>query len=369
MGSFFRTASAVALSLFLAGGAYADPFAGVTFRVTQSTLIHPSEVLSVDADGNYTLTQDGGMAHFVRVLSQGKLSKSQLSSLQKALDKMSAKSPPSQLPGMVPGSPGFEITYDGKTISGAVNFKGAIEEAMQNGNEEAGIIWKPVEPVLQKLQSLESSLANSGSVTPPKAPDKSDAPFDQLKIEMTNPWSGMDETLTVNKDGSYSLTRAGRQPGTTLTGTLSPEQMKELVKAYNAKAVQADNGRLVGAPIPDASIFTITATEDGKTYSFNGSVESQNLGPVAALEKALVGDATKIVTPAAATADPNKIDTTTVPRDTGGVDGSTAGNGPKFPIDTVTTPRARTAGLSGTLTTRIDAATGEADGKDAATDR
>jgi hypothetical protein len=365
MGSFFRTASAVALSLFLAtGAAHADPFAGVTFRVSQMTLIHPSEVFSVDADGNFTITEDGGMAHFVRVINQGKLSKSQLSSLQRALDKMAAKSPPAQLPGMVPGSPGFEITYDGKTISGVTNVKAAIDEAEQNGNEEAAIIWKPVQPVLSKLQALETSL--STPVTPPTAPDKSDAPFDDLKMEITNPWSGMDETLTVNKDGSYSLARAGRQPGTTLTGTLSPEQMKELVKAYNLKAIKADDGHLVGAPIPDASLFTITATEGGKTYSFNGSVESNGLGAVAALEKALVGDASKIVNPAPA-ADPNKIDTTTVPRDTGGVDGSTGGNGPKFPIDTVTTPR--TTGLSGTLSTRIDAATGEADGRDAATDR
>jgi hypothetical protein len=371
MSSFFKIASAAALSLFVAGGAYADGFDGVVFRTTEATLIHPSTVFSVDKDGNYTITTDGGMAHFVKIDAQGKLSASQLQSLENALDRMAKASPAASLPGMVPGSPEFSITYQGKTINGAVNFKAAIEDATQNGNKDAASIWKPVEPVLKKMTSLETSLQKDYNPVAPDPTKKDKAPFDELKIETHSSWTNTSQTLTVKSDGSYTLERGLGQ--STLTGTLTDTQMQELIKAYNQKTVQADNGKMVGGMVPDDNSFTITAQEGGKTYSFNGFVDSQNLGPVASLEKALVGDVNVLQPPVAKplTADaakdngPSKTDGLI-----GGVDKASGSSVADVAKAAAATLGGRTAtDGAAVLQGRVDGAKDAADGKDAASEK
>ncbi|HZU95295.1 MAG TPA: hypothetical protein VFF73_01200 [Planctomycetota bacterium] len=368
MSSFFKIASAAALSLFVAGGAYADGFDGVTFRTTEATLMAPSTTFSVDKDGKYTITTDGGMAHFVRIDAQGQLSAAQLKSLENALDKMAKANPVASMPGLVPGSPEFSITYGGKTINGAVNFKAAIEDATQNGNEEAAIIWKPVEPVLKKMTSLETSLQKNANPVAPDPAKKDKAPFDELQIQTRNSWTGATETLTVKSDGSYTLDRGlGQSP---LSGSLSSAQLSELEKAYSLKTVKAENGKMVGGLIPDDTTFRITATEGGQSYWFTGSVDSGNLGPVAKLEKALVGDANVLQPPVAKPlADPAAKDNGPSKTDglIGGVDKANVADAAKAAAATLGS-RGSSAGAD-LVKARVDGAKDAADGKDAASER
>src|SRR5581483_5764295 len=107
MGWFFKTASAASFSLLLLGTANAQPadpaaavakksasFDHLSFTVRQMTLQGASTSFNIDKDGNYTVTTDGGMAHFIMIRAKGQLSSSQMQSLENALAKMKTANPP-----------------------------------------------------------------------------------------------------------------------------------------------------------------------------------------------------------------------------------------------------------------------------------
>jgi hypothetical protein len=323
------------------------------------TLQGASTTFNINKDGSYTIETDGGMAHFIAIRAQGTLSASQLKSFENGLAKMqSGPKLPANLPGIVPGSGEFTITWDGGSVSGAVNAKGAIDDAKQNGQDVSA--WKLVEPMLTKFQSSEAALEKAYNPTA-VAPDKK-APFDSLSIEEHNSWTGGVDKLTVKPDGSYTLERSLGQ--STLTGTLTADQLASLTKAYKQNTLAADNGKMIGGLIPDDTQFTITASEGGKTYSVNGSVDSSQLGPLQAIEKALVGDVNglqpPVAKPIAAPGD-----------DTGPKLGVPTGPDHKI-VDPILVDRgARSTGMSKVLTDRVKDGSADADGKggDAAKDR
>jgi hypothetical protein len=398
MSWLFKTASAATFSLFLVGTVNAQPadpaaavaakkasFDHLSFSVRQMTLQGSSTNFNIDKDGNYTITTDGGMAHFIMIRAQGKLSASQLQSLENSLAKMSASGASGNLPGLVPGSPEFTISYESggktKTVSGAWNTKGAIEEAKQNGQDVSA--WKTVAPFVNKFNLMETALEKAYNPTAP-APDKKPA-FDELSIEERNSWTGGVDKLTIDKDGTYKLERSLGQ--STLTGKLTKAQLDAIVKAYDHNTLAADNGKLVGQVIPDDTMFTITSKEGGNTYKVNGSVDATTLGPLQALEKVLVGDVNSLQPPVAkplvakdANKDQNAKDQS-APKDEsllgraerffGGAWDSLLGN--KDAVKAAATADnagrpSRTAGMGGLLADRVVDGSAKADGKDAAAD-
>jgi hypothetical protein len=389
MGWFLKTASAATFSLMLLGTANAQPsdpaaaataskkgsFDHLSFTVRSMTLQGSSTSFNIDKDGNYTITTDGGMAHFIMIRGKGQLSASELQSLENSLAKMKAASASGNLPGIVPGSPEFTISYDegGTTtsVNGAVNVHGAIADAKSNHQDVTA--WKAVAPFVTKFQTLETALEKAYNPTLP-APDKKPA-FDELSIEERNSWTGGVDKLTVNKDGTYKLERSLGQ--TTLTGTLSKQQLDAIVKAYDQNTLAADNGKSVGGYIPDDTMFTVTAKEGANSYSVNGSVDSTNLGPLEALEKVLVGDVNALQPPA--------VKPIAAKDATDQKDESLLGKAKSFFSDswskllgnrdavkaaaaTDAGRPSRTAGMSGLLTDRVVDGATKADGKDAASD-
>lgn len=366
----FRTATAASFSLLFLGSptsvhaqdntAAVAPagFSGLSFTVRSATLMGSSTSFNIQADGSYTITTDGGMAHFIMIRGQGKLSPSQLKSIETAVSKLDKATPPASLPGLVPGSEGFTISWDGKSTGGALNMKEAIADAKQRGLDVSA--WKAVEPIVTKINSLETKLESSYNPVKP-APEKK-ADFDSVTIEERNSWTGGTTKLTVNGDGTYTLERPLGQ--STLTGTLTKSQLDKLTKAYNEQALSADNGKFVGSVIPDDTLFTITAKEGGKTYTVNGAMDSKNLGPLQQLENVLAGDANKFQPPAAA-----PLKDASVPDDAkkffDGVSAARAGATPADAAKAAAALRtARTTGMSGSLDARVNGEADKADGKE-----
>ncbi len=360
MNWLFKTASAASLSFMLLGPAYALPdgttaaatasakgsFSGVSLTVHSMTLEGASTTFDIKSDGSYTVTTQGGIAKFIEINAQGKLSSSELTSLRNALSKVQKADPPANLPGLVPGSPGFDISWSegGKPMStgGATNVKAAIQDAEQNHQDVSA--WKAVAPLLTKMQTLQTSLEKSYNPVKPAPADKSK--FDQLTIEEQNTWNGSTTKLAVNGDGSYTLTSS--LSSTPVTGTLTADQLAALNKAYDANAIQANDGKMVGGLIPDDTEFKITATQGGQTFAFNGSVDSSSLGALQSLEKALVGDVNAVQAPVAQP----------LAKDADGKDAT--------PADAAMGRPARTPGMSAELQGMVQQGADKSDGKDAA---
>jgi hypothetical protein len=371
MKAFFKSVSAAMLSLLLAGSAYAGPsFGGVTLTVHDMTLQGASTSMVVDKDGNYTITTDGGMAHFIAIRGKGKLTAEQMSSIETYLEKADKANPPANLPGIVPGAAGFTISWDGNhSVSGSTNVAGAIEDAKQNHQDVSG--WTAMKPLFTKLSSLETALEKAAPTltAPDDATKKAALPFDELKIHESSligpggvpPTS----TLTIKSDGSYTLDHTGNpalgQKDTSITGQLTPDQIASLAKAYKANTLAADNGKSVGGLIPGDSEFTITASEGGKTYTVQGPVDSKKLGPLQALEKVLVGDVSGLHP---AVAQPLDKDSSIPESSTKFFDDVSASRTAISARDGV----ARTAGLSGVLKARVDGESSKADGKEVGED-
>lgn len=384
------TAQAATISLLFFGVANAQPadpatasaaakasFDNMSFTVRSVTLQGSSTSFNIDKDGNYTVVTDGGMAHFIMIRAKGKLTSSQLKSLETAVAKLKAGKAEGNLPGIVPGSPEFTLSYEegGKTtsVNGAVNMKGAIDSAKQNHQDVS--LWKVVEPIVNKVQTLETAVEKAYNPVAP-APD-SKPKFDELSIEERNSWTGGVDRLTIQPDGTYKLERSLGQ--STLTGKLTKAQLDKIVKAYDQNTLAADNGKMVGGYIPDDTMFTITAKEGGKTYKVNGSVDSSKLGPLQALEKVLVGDVNSLQPPAA-----KPIDVKTEDKKDEGLLAKASSFfsdtwnkflGNKDAVKTAATTGvdangrpSRTTGMSSALADRVRDGAAKADGKDAAAD-
>jgi len=373
----FRTASAAALSFFLLGSAYAGgSFQGVTLTVHDMTLMGASTSMNIDANGNYTVTTDGGVAQFIAIRAKGTLTPDQIKSLQNMISKADAGNPPADLPGLVPGSPGFTISWNDngtqRTVSGATNIKAAIEDAKQQHEDISG--WTVMKPFFTKLSTLESSVEKAYNPVAPVSGKK--APFDELKIEETSTFGpgGVPptHTLDVKSDGSYTLTTTGDpalgQKTTTISGQLTADQLASLVKAYKQNTLAKDNGKYVGGLVPDANEFTITATEGGKTYSVRGSVDGNKLGPLQALEKVLNGDLTDLHPTAA---QPLEKDSSIPDDATSFFNRSSASRTAESP-STIASARAerasRTDGLNGVLKSRVEGEAAKTDGKEVTED-
>jgi hypothetical protein len=135
--------------------------------------------------------------------------------------------------------------------------------------------------------------------------------------------------------------------------------------------------------IPDDTLSTITATVDGKSYKVSAYADSKNLGPLAGLEKALMGDlkaAEPQVTPATAESDgtTKKKSDRSILSPVGDFFGSVGdmvsgwlGHGKKAPAarpasdGTDSVRGVRATGMTDVLGARIEGATDSADGKDA----
>lgn len=377
---FVKTASAAALSLCLLAPAHAAPngdhdpgivptsaggsavpesaiakgqFDDLHLTISNGGMDGGSTVMDIGKDGSYTVFENGGMAHFVILKAQGKLSDADLKALEGQVNKAIAAKPPANMPGLVPGSPEFTISWkqgsSSGTVSGATNTKAAIADAKSRGLDVSD--WKVVASLLKKFQGVEDKAITDYKPTLP-TPDKK-AAFDEISIEEHNSWTGGVDKLTVKADGSYTLERSLGQ--STLTGVLSKTQLDAIVKAYDSGVMKTEDGKMVGGMIPDDTSFTITSSEGGKTYKVNGFVDSQNLGDLAKLERALVGDVNSLQPPVA-----KPIDKTAEKDKTAAADGVT---------DAIKNRGAGETGPRTGMGTILEDRTREGEGKDKAGDK
>ncbi len=326
MRKLLGAASAAALSICLIGTARAQD-SRLTYSVQSPTLQGSSTAFNIDLDkGDFTIVTDGGVAHFMMVRAQGTLKANELQSLVGAFNRLVKSKPPASLPGVVMGAGSFTLdwsdngsedsnyTHTGSTgtVTGSSNVKGAIEEAKQRGLDTQA--WDGVAPLIQKLQALEPKLEkdyqkgvknlakatddeakrNPGSVV--DGPDL--FPFQSLSISLESSWGAGTDSLSIDKNGNFKLTRSLGQ--STITGTLTGDQERRIESAYKVNVLARDNGKTLGKMVPDGSIFTVSATEGGKSYTVKGFVDGGKLGPLETLEKALLGTLEGEEPPAAA---------------------------------------------------------------------
>jgi hypothetical protein len=248
-------------------------FDSLSLRIGNALPDGSTTTMTIKGDGSYEVTTAGNMAHFIAIDAQGQLSAPELASLQNALAKVQKADPPANLPGLVPGSSGFTISWSqaGKqgSTGGSTNIAGALQDAKQQGLDASA--WTAVAPLFKKLDSLESSVEQS-SKAPAAAPDKK--PFDDLTFKWTDPnidpRLGNVTTLAVKADGSYTLERPLGQ--STLTGTLTPAQLKSIVASYDPSNIQRDAGYSVsGANV------TIVADQGGKSYTVQGIIPTPGM--------------------------------------------------------------------------------------------
>jgi hypothetical protein len=141
----------------------------LTLTIKSAALDGGSTTFDVNrVTGAYTVEEAGGMAHFIELKSMGKLSKAQMSSLEKALKTAQDANPPEQMPSaLIEGAPEFTIGWTveaGK--SGSISGPNNPTAAVEGQSKKVKALWDAVTPILNKMSKLEGSLVKNHPYVP-----------------------------------------------------------------------------------------------------------------------------------------------------------------------------------------------------------
>jgi len=373
MNKFFAAgAFACAVSLIPGVGYAQDGTPFRTFGVPSitgtigNTALDGEKTISLDPSGLLTVKDAKGTHTY-------SLTNADAQNLVNLVNGADLKDVPAMIPNasMIMGATGFDLTI--KTADGQTYKREG--SAIQSLGKYPGF-----EKFVDAVDAITLKTAALPPANPVVNPTKSDK-FDKIEIETQNPWTQWKDFLTINPDGTYTYTRGGPDVLAPETGKLTPAQLAAIEKSFDANTLAADNGKTIGTMIPDGTLSTITATVNGKAYTVNAYADAKNLGPLAGLEKALMGDLSSVqpkVAPAAADTQGKKSDGgflnqvgdffgsvgDTISGWFGGKKSATVAKTSDETVDSVRGVRSK--GMSGALSTDIQGATDAADGKDVA---
>jgi hypothetical protein len=381
-----KTASAAALSLFLTGGAFAQDGASqagisgpaklakgaldklaspVVFTSTPNAIAEGVTTTTVQPDGSWETVYRGRIDSIVEIVGQGKLSAEQLRSLARAVNALPGKD--TNLPGLVPGSAGDSLSYDGNTITGSSNSKLAIKDAEENGDRNAAEVWKTALPAFQKLQKLQAEPvkpAGRPGVDPTRKGSFSDLTF-QVR---TTVFPGDTTTYTVKPDGSYTSTIVGGADKLVRSGP-SGTFTKAQLAAIERGLVSAEDPSAPTSWAGDdgARTFQVSWTDASGTHQITGQDDFKVPAQIKPLFDALDRATAAAPNPVApkATSDKSTLDQAgTVLGDVGNTIANAAtslfhdvlggSSAPRPAAKTDVEAPSRTDGLSGTLKTIVD---------------